>query len=58
VDVAWEVAEDGEADVDQEVGAAAGEEEDGDGRNWGNLSALRSRCWKFGQSSEAQSSRT
>jgi hypothetical protein len=40
VDVAWEVAEDGEADVDQEVGAAAGEEEDGDGRNWGNLSAL------------------
>ena len=31
VDVAGEVAEDGQADVDEEVGAAAGDEEDADG---------------------------
>ena len=27
--------EDGEADVDEEVGAAAGDEEDADGGDWG-----------------------
>lgn len=31
VDVAWEVSEDGEDDVDQEIGVAAGDEEDSDG---------------------------
>lgn len=34
MNMAGEVAKDGEADVDQQVGAAAGDEEDGDGWDW------------------------
>lgn len=32
VDMAWQVTEDGETDVNEEVGAAAGDHKDADGR--------------------------
>jgi hypothetical protein len=53
VNMAWEVAKDGEADVDQEVGTAAGDEEDGDGWDW-EVFSLDSR---FGGGSGMQGSR-
>jgi len=34
VDVAWEVSEEGQADVDEEIGAAAGHDRDSDRGNW------------------------
>ena len=41
MNMAWYVAQDGEADVDEEVGAAAGDHVDADGRDyWMAVSAL------------------